>query len=485
MKISRRSFLYTSGALSLGAMAQSMLPWTAALADSLRSEAPVDVEILLRAKPTTASLMEGPATKVWSYEASLIHGPSSTIQSPGSGYLGPVIRLRQGQKVRIWFHNDLPESSIVHWHGLDVPHHADGHPMSAVGTGEVYQYDFEVINRAGLYWFHPHPHGRTGFQVYQGLAGLMVVEDAEEQALDLPKGDQELFYVLQDRELDEQNQLVYANSNHDWMMGKMGNLLFINGLRPEAQEVKKGSYRVRVLNGSNARFYNLAWSDGRELKIIGTDGGLIDKTETRDNVFMAPAERLDLWVDFSNMAEGETLSLVSAPIVEGRGEPFDLVQFKVVPGAARTTPCPVDLTPLEILDPSQAANLNNPKVWTLMPHRQWGWTLDGTPYDMNGVEDKAVAKLNDIEIWEFDHTKSGMAHPMHLHGSQFQVLERNGTGRFTGTFDLGWKDTVMMLPGDHVKVIKRFGRYPGRFLIHCHNLEHEDRAMMKNFDIVE
>ena len=130
---------------------------------------------------------------------------------PGS-YLGPVIRLRRGQKVRIRFRNNLGEPSIVHWHGLDVPESADGHPRLAVADGREYVYEFEVLNRAGTYWYHPHPHMRTGAQVYQGLAGLLIVSDDEEDALGLPSGRAELLCVLQDRRFDADNQFVYAGA---------------------------------------------------------------------------------------------------------------------------------------------------------------------------------------------------------------------------------------------------------------------------------
>ena len=129
-----------------------------------------DVELTLTAAPAEVSLLPGAPTRVWRYTATVVRGPATTVQPLPGSYLGPVLHFRRGQKVRVRFENRLPEPSIVHWHGLDVPEAADGHPRLAVDGGRDYVYDFEVVNRAGTYWYHPHPHMRTGAQAYQGLA---------------------------------------------------------------------------------------------------------------------------------------------------------------------------------------------------------------------------------------------------------------------------------------------------------------------------
>ena len=161
-----------------------------------------DVELELTAAPGTVSLLPGAPTNVWRFTGRILRGAPTTAQTIDDSYLGPVIRVRRGQRVRVHFRNQLGEPSIVHWHGLDVPELADGHPRLAVGHGAEYVYDFEVTNRAGTYWYHPHPHMRTAAQVYQGLAGLLLVSDPEEDALGLPSGAGELLCVLQDRRFD-------------------------------------------------------------------------------------------------------------------------------------------------------------------------------------------------------------------------------------------------------------------------------------------
>jgi FtsP/CotA-like multicopper oxidase with cupredoxin domain len=168
-----------------------------------------DLALELIARPRNASLRPGRATSVWSYEARMLKGDPTSVQALPDSYLGPILRLRRGQKVRIDFVNRLDQPSTVHWHGLHVPDTMDGHPRFAIGPGERYRYEFEVRNRAGTYWYHAHPHGHTGEQVYFGLAGLLLVSDDEEQALPLPRGEYDVPIVIQDRSFDDDNQFRY------------------------------------------------------------------------------------------------------------------------------------------------------------------------------------------------------------------------------------------------------------------------------------
>lgn len=234
-----------------------------------------DVEFTLTAAAGEAAIFPGAPTRVWRFTGELIKGPAGTLQGLPGSYLGPVINLRRGQKVRVRFANRLAEDSVVHWHGLDVPEAADGHPIHAIAGGRDYVYEFEVINRAGTYWYHPHPHMRTSAQVYQGLAGLLIVRDAEEEGLGLPGGDAEHLCVLQDRQFDTGNQLVFRGDNMMEMMnGFLGDRVLVSGRPQPTIEVAAGWHRMRLLNGSNARIYKLAWSRDLPMTMIGGDGGL-------------------------------------------------------------------------------------------------------------------------------------------------------------------------------------------------------------------
>ena len=267
-----------------------------------------DVEIALSAVPADVNILPGHPTRVWQYQGKVTRGDPDTLQNIPGSYLGPIFRFKQGQRVRIVFTNNLPEQSIIHWHGMWVPDDMDGHPRFAVGPGKSYEYEYEVINRAGTYWYHPHPDTLTGHQVYQGMAGLLLVSDEEEAAAGLPSGDFEIPLVIQDRQFDEQNQFVYfAQGTNEQTMGFLGETIMVNGKAAYTLDVATRPYRFRILNGSNSRIYKLGWKDGTPLNVIGTDGGLLDKPASKPYVMLAPAERVDLWVDFSGRDVGTEL----------------------------------------------------------------------------------------------------------------------------------------------------------------------------------
>ena len=479
-----------------------------------------DVEIALEASPATVALFPGAPTRVWKYSGKVLHGsPDSLEVIPGS-YLGPTLRLRKGQKVRIRFTNSLPETSIVHWHGLHVPASMDGHPRDAIASGQTFVYEFEVINRAGTYWYHPHPHDRTGSQVYPGLAGLLIVEDEEAQKLGLPSGAYDLPIVLQDRSVDEDTQLVYlTNGMMDGMNGFLGDRILVNGRPDFTLSVATRTYRLRLLNGSNSRVYKLAWSDGTPLTVIGTDGGLLEKPTVRRYITLAPAERIELLVDFRKYPFHSKLELRSlefsgapsggmgadAPLPNGA--PFSVLKVQVMRQEKESFAVPATLTPITRYRFNDAVNVAAPRRFTLsMGHMRW--LINGRTFQRDEVADDETVRLNTLEVWEFvNQTQSSdatggmggmgmmggmaMAHPLHIHGLQFQVISRRIAPEFRsqwmslrdGFVDEGWKDTVLIMPGETIRLLLRFETYSGLFLYHCHILEHEDMGMMRNYRI--
>ena len=310
----------------------AVAPVTPTLTQVTAGAAAADLELALKATRGQVGILPGAETAVWRYQAELLSGdPASVTVLPGS-YLGPILRVRQGQRVRVRFTNDLPEPSIVHWHGLLVPDDMDGHPRFAVGAGQSYTYDFQVVNRAGTYWFHPHPHGLTGGQAYRGLAGLLIVGDDEEAALGLPQGEYDQPLVIQDRQFDAENQLVYLAQGGQGMMGGMmgggmaqmmgflGDRILVNGQPNFTLPVATRAYRLRLLNGSNSRIYKLAWRDGTPLTVIATDGGLLEQPVQRPFVMLAPGERVELWADFTGRKSGDELFLDSQAFVGAEGD---------------------------------------------------------------------------------------------------------------------------------------------------------------------
>lgn len=477
-----------------------------------------DVDLVLTASPDERRLLPGEMTRVWRFKGNLLKGPADTLQTIPNSYLGPVIRLRRGQKVRIRFVNQLPEDSVVHWHGLDVPESADGHPRLAIGQGKESVIEFEVVNRAGVYWYHPHPHTRTGAQVYQGLAGLLLVGDKEEDALALPSGGAELICVLQDRRLDEQNQFVYAEGAG--MMGMMammggflGDRILVNGQLPTTTEVDAGWHRVRLLNGSNARIYKLAWSHGAPITVVGSDAGLLEHPGNQNSLTLAPGQRADVLIDLSSLASGTEVHLESqafpsadaggggmmgmmgmrGPMMGGatnapNGMPLRLMTLRV---GGRKGPAFRLPERLSTFDESWSLRNDAPIRRVALAFQQMSWLIGGRTFEMEGVAPEESVAPGSTHLWEFVNTGGAMgmqtAHPIHIHGRQFRVVSRSGGSATNslraGIADGGWMDTVLLLPGETVRVQTTFSRYPGIYLYHCHILEHEDMGMMRNFRI--
>ena len=530
------------GTATAAAAATLGLPQAGARAERKEeADTGVDLHIELHAVQEDIALRPGAPTRVWRYRGKVLRGDASTLEASDATYLGPIIRVQRGQRVRIDLINELPEPTIVHWHGLHVPDTMDGHPRHAIAPGQRYVYQFTVSNRAGSYWFHPHPHGRTGAQVYFGLAGLFLVSDDEEAALGLPGGRYDIPLVLQDRGFDGDNQFVYLGSslldsaptdNLDQpptmgrgmmrggmgsmmarMMGVLGDDILVNGRPSASLAVERRPYRLRLLNGSNTRTYKLAWHDGSPLIVIGSDGGLLAAPVRRDYVMLAPAERIDLWVDFARWSAGSELSLQSLAfnggmnmggMMMGRaalpdGAPFRVLALRVKDGShgAQEAAPPERLSEVPSPDPGVAVNFDRPKIFDLtMGMMAWG--INGKSFQMLDARPYETVRLGTHELWEFrnDSTNAmmGMAmpHSMHVHGVQFRVLERSVSGRFAGYrntvdagfVDDGWKDTVLVMPGERVRILVHFADYPGLFLYHCHMLEHEDGGMMRNYRVM-
>ncbi|MFT6070455.1 MAG: FtsP/CotA-like multicopper oxidase with cupredoxin domain [Bacteriovoracaceae bacterium] len=476
--INRRSFLRAG---VLGSCAAFAFPFNALKAGTKTqySFAEANIIIELKAVKKRISVEVNQSTEFWCYEGRLIKGSQSNLVKNSGSYLGPTIQVRKGDRVKVIFKNGLEEKSIIHWHGLDVSHENDGHPHNAIEPGASFDYDFEVTNRSGMYWYHPHPHGRTGAQVYHGLAGLFIVRDNEEAILNLPNKEQELQLVIQDRSFDESGELDYRPS----MMGAFGNVLMINGKKNnKIIKVKKGKYRLRFLNGCNARVFNFGMDDKSEFMQIGSDGGLLEKAIKLKRFYFAPAERFDCIVDFSKNKTGDIIGLDSLPLVEGRGEKYNLLKFEVIDGEVNSFEVPLSLSAYKKILSSEAINESNPKEFELIGKRGIGWTINGRGYEEDNYTKDEIIDFGNTEIWEF-YNPTGMPHPMHIHGTQFQVLSRS-VGRLEGALDQGWKDVVLVMPGDRVRVIKRFNTFKGTFIYHCHNLEHEDMSMMRNFKVV-
>lgn len=483
-----------------------------------------DLDFELTAVERDVAIFAGTLTRVWKFESRLIKGDAGALTYIPGSYLGPTIRVRKGQKVRIRFINGLSEESIIHWHGLHVPEQFDGHPKDAIASGETYIYEYEVMNLAGTYWYHPHPHKLTGHQVYNGLAGLFIITDKEEQALNLPTGKYDFPIVIQDRTFNDDNQLVYVNGGH--MRGNdgfLGDQIFINGTSSQTISAEQGVYRPRLLNGSNSRYYKLGWEDGTPMTVIGTDGGLLAKPRNIPYVMMSSGERIDLWLNLSSHAIGTEMVLKSLSFSNGGsegegggmgegmmggmgrssqteiplGSEYLIAKIKIDKPGGNKYRLPESLLNLNKLDAGDAANRDDPRPFTF-GRSGMRWTINGRTFKTLEVADDEIVKLNTTEVWEIIHSGGGQGmgrnnvpHPIHIHQVQFNIIERNTDNMDQGLWndikdgfvDEGWKDTFLLMPGMKVKVLMTFKNFKGLFLYHCHNLEHEDMGMVRNFEI--
>lgn len=408
---------------------------------------------------------------------------------------GPTLRHSKGSELEIRFNNNIGQDSIIHWHGLIVPPEMDGHPKDVISNG-TYNYQFRLNQRAGTYWYHPHPHRITGEQVYRGLAGFFIIEDEEEKELNLPVGNYEIPLVIQDRRVSETGQIIYNPSMPERMMtGFLGNTILVNGAPAPFHEVEPGLYRLRVLNGSNARIYNLAFQNDIPFTVIGTDGGLLPEAIETSELLMAPGERADILVDFSEVANG-SVQLISKPFEvpsgggmmgmqnmmggggPGQGTGFSLMEFRISGDSSREqVPLPNQLSEVDF---PEASSADRTRQIRLAMEMMTGHTINGRQFEMLRVDERV--NQGDTEIWEFIND-SNVPHPMHVHAVQFKVLERSGTRGLTPT-ETGWKDTVLVMPGETVRVVMKFDAPEGLYVFHCHNLEHEDNGMMANLEIV-
>jgi blue copper oxidase len=460
------------------------------------------------------------------------------VEQGGRNFLNPVLRVRQGAVIQAKFWNQLDETSIIHWHGLRVDANNDGNPHYAVQPGEIYAYRIPLRNRAATCWYHPHPHGLSAGQIYRGLASFLIVEDAEDdalaQALDLKLGVTDLPLLLQDRRLDATGQFVRSPNASDMFLGYLGSEPMVNYAANAHLDVNPRIYRLRLLNGSSARIYRLAFMAADKaypFHVIGTDGGLLQRPIAAEEAFLAPAERLDVLIDFRALAPSSKLVLRSLefdamrePIAQlcatlpeqlARASHTPHAQAAAPRPAASPTPQPpadgasLDLLTIEVRHgptyqpqlPGKLSKLpgidsRNARVRTFdLDHERMQWRINGIRFDMLATQ--VSVERGSTEIWELRNPPFGMPHPMHFHGFPFRLLERKSSPeqvrrlavdqRGLSAAETGWKDTVLVWPGERVRLALDFSHdYPGEqvYMLHCHNLEHEDQGMMLNVRIV-
>ncbi|MGA7157174.1 MAG: multicopper oxidase [Acidobacteriaceae bacterium] len=441
-----------------------------------------------------------PSTRMWSY------GPTP---------LAPLIEARSDQPLRVEWVNRLPLQhflpidhslpgcgpgvpdvrAVVHMHGAKAATKDDGYPEDWFVPGQSSTCHYPMQQEAAMLWYHDHAMGINRLNIYAGLAGMMLIRDRHEDALDLPSGTYEIPLTFYDRNFSADGQLFYPTSGdpeHPWVPEFAGDAILLNGKIRPYLDVEPRLYRFRVLNAANSRFLALSLGHGQPFHQIGSDQGLLSAPVQLTYLNLAPAERADLLIDFSH-AEGQNLHLLHGA--------FEILQFRVARKAsapARSQVVPAALRPV-VRTPDSASTVTRTillneqlngvgnSMRMLINHKRWHEPVTEQP------------RIDTTEIWEFVNLTED-THPMHLHLVRFQVLDRrlfdvfayqnSKNLRYLAAADLpeanemGWKDTVQCPPGMITRIIVRFEGFTGKYLYHCHILEHESNDMMRPFEVI-
>lgn len=425
--------------------------------EDLSSE-PGIVKVEITAAPEQISLRPGAETNVFAYNGRVP---------------GPLLEVSEGDSVIIHFQNDLPEATTVHWHGMRLPFVSDGSPFHPIAPGESHTYSFRVLSgTAGTYWYHPHPHHRTAWQVGMGLYGALIVRDPEDPLPEM----REKVLMLSDNRFRKGGELDFAEEGTrqfriDEMNGREGNVFFVNDeIRPELSIRAGEVQRWRIINASGARVYRLAL-DGHSLLHVGSDGGLFEHPEETDEVVLGVGERAELLVRGTD-EPGSKAMLRALPYDRympqwrpaGWDDPTDLLRLTYTDEApVHSIEVPETLRPIPELDPGEAT--------VTREMRMTNGKINGKMMDLGRVDE--TAELGATEIWEIQNLV-GMDHPFHLHGVQFQVFERNGEPAAQPK----WEDTVNVPGFESVRFVVLLDDYEGKWMFHCHILDHEDQGMM-------
>lgn len=450
------------------------------------------------------AVLPGRKTKMWTY---------------GGTFPGPTIRRPAGEPTDVTFVHKLPAKAgelTVHLHGGHNRSSEDGQPggltarqpralycriskqlapadsgnelLIEPGGQRTYHYDLVedgAPERAAFQWYHDHRLERTGRNVWRGLAGMMIVDDELEASLPLPTGERDIPLMVVDRSFDKHNQLTdpFSGLAHAPNDGVTGKLALVNGIHLPYHRVRAARYRVRILNAANFSLFNLELSDGSKMTQIATESGLMPSPVKRRRVLIGPAERVEVVLDFSHLA-GKRVELVSVGRKGGRGLASHtfagpLMQFHVGDSAEDATSVPASLRPLP--DWVAGASPRPDRKWefTISSGFPPTWLVNGKTF--NPAHSEAFPVLGTTETWEL-HNRTATAHMLHMHSTDWYMLERNG--KRPKAYERALKETFLLDPGDRVLVAARFTDFTGKYVIHCHMLDHEDHGLMSQFEIV-
>jgi bilirubin oxidase len=423
------------------------------------SKKPHTVEVSITAGVTTLSLMPGVKSEVFAY--------NGTIP-------GPTLEVREGDHVIVHFHNKLPEPTTIHWHGIHLPVESDGSPFQPIAPGASHDYEFTVRpGTAGTYWYHPHPDRRTGFAIGKGLFGGIIVRAADDP---LAATIHERLLILSDNRFLQDGSVDFpdATSAHggiDEENGREGPVLFVNGRVMPTLNIRSGEVqRWRIVNASAGRIYRIALS-GHTMLHVGSDGGLFETPREVKELLLTTGERVEILVRGTDSPGAKALL---------QDLPYDRYAPQTRPKDWKTT---LDLLTLQTTEEPAVPAVAIPSHLRVIPPLDTTKStavrtvvfgqgiINGKTMDMNRVD--VSTTVGATEIWEIENVV-GMDHPFHLHGFQFQVLDRDGVAEPYRS----WKDMLNIPKHSTARIIVRYDDYPGKWMFHCHILDHEDHGMM-------
>lgn len=483
---------------SAGALLASELelpePFTVALPipevlEPTRTDADTDFyDITQRA--ADVEIIPGTTTQIWGY--------NGTVP-------GPTLISQRGRRTVVTHRNELPVPVVVHLHGgVTAPEH-DGYPTDVIfpegydhashsdhlADGDTSlgrrEYVYDMQQPATALWYHDHRMDFTAPQVYRGLAGFHLLHDDTEDALGLPADDRDIPLMIMDRAFAADGSFLYPSVDPDlvdppgveseYISGVLGDCILVNGAPWPELEVSNTKYRFRILNASNARRYRLNLDGGLPFVQIGSDLGLLDAPIHHGTLDIAQAERFDVVVDFSGVDIGEEVTLRNQHGADGTDV---VMRFKVTREEEDSAPIPDRLTDLEILSENDVV-AEREFVFArggAQAHGMTLWTVNDQAFDPDTI--LADPELGTVERWRIRGLD--VEHPFHIHMAPFQVIGQDRQ-QSVSSFNHGWKDTVSMDTGGQVDLLVRFDGYRGKYVFHCHNLEHEDMMMMANFEV--
>jgi len=422
--------------------------------------------------------------------------------------LGPTLIVNKWDSVTINVTNNLTgtgNSTTMHWHGLHVPAHADGGPHQIILQGATWSPQFQILNNASTFWYHPHGEGKTDLQVSKGLAGFIIVKDSAEAELELPRtyGIDDFPLVVQSKAFDVLNQIAISTEEDT--------LICVNGTVDPYLDAPAQIIRLRLLNGSSMRGYNFGLSNDQQFVLIGTDGGLLNNPVPLSRILLGPGERAEILVDLQTL-EGQTIYLKSysselengiygAETVTGmmggeipsydlnplNGADFEILQINVI----EQTIDPVTTIPDILVSNMAFTEYDNTRVFNLQPDEMMDpegqvmgpFNINGEHFDIMTINHTVY--LNDTELWRIVNN-TGIAHPFHIHDIQFTIDNINGAP--VPAHLQGLKDVVLVMPMQYVEVITKFENFADDeipYMYHCHMLHHEDDGMMGSFRVID